>query len=81
METTITNEQIMDFLKEKGLHSPILTASFQRRFRIEYREAYQIMERLVEEGYISKYYPKKQVRYVLSIPSENQNFEEDVSTI
>ena len=61
----ITDEQIYEFLNEKGLYSPILTSSFQRKFRIGYREAFQIVDRLVEEGYISKYDPKKKVMYVL----------------
>jgi DNA segregation ATPase FtsK/SpoIIIE-like protein len=61
----VTNEEIFEFLKEKGVHAAILTASFQRRFQIGYREASLIVDRLEEEGYISKYFPKPQVRYVL----------------
>lgn len=63
----ITDEQIFEFLKEKGIHAPILTESFQRKFRIGYREAARIMDRLVDEGYISEYYPKKRFRYVLKV--------------
>ncbi|MGD6876888.1 DNA translocase FtsK [Bacillus infantis] len=59
--------QCVEFLKEKGLHSPILTSSFQRNFGISYIEAVNLMDELVEKGYISEYYPKKRLRYVLKI--------------
>lgn len=63
----INHNMIIDFLKEKGLHAPILTASFQRKFIINYREAAEIMDELVENGYISEYFPTKKLRYVLKI--------------
>jgi DNA segregation ATPase FtsK/SpoIIIE-like protein len=61
----VTDEEIYSFLEDRGIQAPILTSSLQRRFGIGYREAASIMDRLVKEGCVTKYFPEIQLRYIL----------------
>ncbi|MEM5009343.1 hypothetical protein WKH57_01350 [Niallia taxi] len=54
----VSKETAITFLREKGLKSHIKVSEMQQRFAIDLKETTILINMLIEEGYISDYYPK-----------------------